>query len=71
MKFAKIAASLIGIANAATMGGLSAHTTTSGGHSAKKVTDTVHCGQYPYFIPKYKNPHGTTTFNGLDDGKFH
>ena len=52
MKFAKIAATLIGVANASTMGGLSIHGASSGGHSAKTVTtkETVHCGQYPHFV---------------------
>ena len=56
MKFAKIVATLIGVSNASTMGGLSIHGSSSGGHSAKTVTtkETVHCGQYPYFEPKYR-----------------
>ena len=55
MKFAKITATLFGVAYAGMPGGMSATTTTSGGHSAKKVVETVHCGQYPKFVPNYKN----------------
>ena len=58
MRFAKIAATVFGLANTASAGPMgnigSATTTTSGGHSAKKVTETVLCGQYPYFEPKYR-----------------
>ena len=49
MKFAKIAATLIGVANAGM--GMSIQGTSSAGHSTKKVTHTekVVCGQYPHF----------------------
>jgi hypothetical protein len=49
MKFAKIAATLIGVANAGM--GLSIQGTSSAGHSTKKVTHTekVTCGQYQHF----------------------
>ena len=52
MKFAKIAAALFGVANA--MGGMPSATTTHvAGHSTKKVTEKVDCGQYPHFEKDY------------------
>mgnify|MGYP000153018265 CR=1 FL=1 len=53
MRFAKIAATLISVANAAGMSGMSIHGTSSAGHSTKKVTHTekVACGQYQHFQP--------------------
>ena len=47
MKFAKIAAALFGVANAAT-GDLPAV-------ARRAKVETVHCGQYPQFVPNYKN----------------
>ena len=72
MKFAKIAATLFGVANAFGMpGGMSATTTTSGGHSAKKVIETVHCGQYPSFRERYGNEWTSLKYNNEYEGTVH
>jgi hypothetical protein len=72
MKFAKIAAALFGVANAGVMGGIGGATTTHvAGHSAKKVTEKVHCGQYPHFVPKYRDQHRQVEYNGYAKNKIH
>ena len=75
MRFAKIAATVFGLANTASAGPMgnigSATTTTSGGHSAKKVIETVHCGQYPSFRERYGNEWTSLKYNNEYEGTVH